>query len=84
MSKIMRQIYAEARAAREAAAKPLAAPFNSMPNADASAGNIGTVARPGKRDAWVRHQTARIVQRHRQFGGRCRLDIEALLARIDQ
>jgi hypothetical protein len=35
MSKIMRQIYAEARAAREAAAKPIATPSVSMPIADA-------------------------------------------------
>jgi hypothetical protein len=37
MSKIMRQIYAEARAAREAAAKPIANASNSTPMANALA-----------------------------------------------
>jgi hypothetical protein len=29
---------------------------------------------------WRRHQTARILQRHLQFGQHCRLDLDALLA----
>jgi hypothetical protein len=125
MSKIMRQIYAEARAAREAAAMPIANPSIAMPMADA----IGTATiepwsvplpnsvesalstiewwttqyektgkdTPAKATArrndgvtldmracntWVRDQTARIVQRHQQFGRRGLLDIDALLARI--
>jgi hypothetical protein len=125
MSKIMRQIYAGARAAREAAAKPIANPSIAMPMADA----IGTatiepwsVPSPNPVESahstiewwitqyektgqdirasskaclndsvtmdlrvcntWVRDQTARIMQRHQQFGRRGLLDIDALLARI--
>jgi hypothetical protein len=33
-------------------------------------------------ETWYRHQAARIVQRHIQFGGHCRLDLDALLAGI--
>jgi len=68
MSKIMRQIYAEARAAREAAATPPA----------------------GKREAATEKPTlradltARILQRHLQFGRRCRLDLEALSVCVDR
>jgi hypothetical protein len=32
-------------------------------------------------DAWVRHQIALLRQRHVQLGQRCRLDLDALLAR---
>jgi len=32
-------------------------------------------------DAWLRYQTARIRQKHLQFGRHCRLDVDALLAR---
>jgi len=31
-------------------------------------------------DAWLRYQSARILQRHLQFGLRGRLDVDALLA----
>jgi hypothetical protein len=31
-------------------------------------------------EAWLRYQRARILQRHRQFGQRCRLDPAGLLA----
>jgi hypothetical protein len=30
-------------------------------------------------DSWLRHQSARICQRHLQFGRHCRLDLDALL-----
>jgi hypothetical protein len=30
-------------------------------------------------ETWRCHQTARILQRHRQFGQHCRLDLDALL-----
>ncbi len=32
-------------------------------------------------DAWVRHQTARLHQRHLQYGRHCRLDVDAVLER---
>lgn len=32
-------------------------------------------------ETWRCHQTARILQRHQQFGQHCRLDLDALLAR---
>src|SRR5438105_11239395 len=32
------------------------------------------------RETWRPHQTARILQRHLQFGQHCRLDLDALLA----
>ncbi len=32
-------------------------------------------------DAWLRHQKARIMQRHTQFGRHLRIDIDSLLAR---
>jgi hypothetical protein len=32
-------------------------------------------------DAWLRHQTARLHQKHLQFGRHCRLDVDALLVR---
>ena len=35
----------------------------------------------GLGDAWVREQTARIQQKHLQFGGRRQLDVDALLSR---
>jgi hypothetical protein len=31
-------------------------------------------------EAWLRHQSARILQRHLQYGQHCRLDLDALLA----
>jgi hypothetical protein len=31
-------------------------------------------------EAWFRHQSARILQRHLQYGQHCRLDLDALLA----
>jgi hypothetical protein len=33
-------------------------------------------------DAWRRHQTARLRQKHLQFGQHYRLDVDALLARM--
>ena len=33
-------------------------------------------------ETWCRHQTARILSRHLQFGKHCRLDLDALLAGI--
>jgi hypothetical protein len=33
-------------------------------------------------DAWRRHQTARLRQKHLQFGQHCRLDVDTLLARM--
>jgi hypothetical protein len=30
-------------------------------------------------DTWLRHQSARICQRHLQFGRHCRLDLDTLL-----
>ena len=41
-----------------------------------------TSARQG--DAWLRHQRARIEQRHLQFGRHCRLDIGSLVLRLAQ
>ncbi|HSW04116.1 hypothetical protein [Aquabacterium sp.] len=32
-------------------------------------------------DAWLRYQSARLHQRHLQFGQHCRLDADALLGR---
>ncbi len=32
-------------------------------------------------DAWIRHQTARIYQKHLQFGQHCRLDVDTLVDR---
>jgi len=31
-------------------------------------------------EAWLRYQSARILQRHLQYGQHCRLDLETLLA----
>jgi len=31
-------------------------------------------------EAWFRHQSTRILQRHLQYGQHCRLDLERLLA----
>jgi len=31
-------------------------------------------------EAWLRYQSARILQRHLQYGQHCRLDLDALLA----
>jgi hypothetical protein len=41
---------------------------------------IATSARQG--DTWLRQQTARIEQRHLQFGRRCRLDLGSLLLQV--
>jgi hypothetical protein len=31
-------------------------------------------------EAWLRYQSARIIQRHLQYGQHCRLDLDTLLA----
>jgi hypothetical protein len=33
-------------------------------------------------EAWLRYQSARILQRHLQYGQHCRLDLETLLAAV--
>ena len=33
-------------------------------------------------EAWLRYQSARIIQRHLQYGQHCRLDLETLLAAV--
>jgi hypothetical protein len=59
----MRQIFAEARAARDLAAAPPVVQRD-----------------PLDRPIYRADLVARIVQRHTQFGRRCRLDIGALVA----
>jgi hypothetical protein len=33
-------------------------------------------------DSWLRDQLARLTQKHLQFGGHCRIDADALVARL--
>ena len=49
----------------------------SLPKAIAWSDVGEAVARTRARDAWLRHQRARIEQRHLQFGRHSRLDMEA-------
>jgi hypothetical protein len=40
---------------------------------------LRNTAREDLGETWYRHQVARIVQRHLQFGRHCRLDVDALV-----